>query len=197
MPPETPLIIGDAVQCLRNALDHIVFALAQQNASGQAIPPDKEDKIQFPFRDEPCKGIPGGIARLAPAAQDVIVKQSPGGVPTDFDSQPLWFLNKLSNRDKHRSIPVTTIASWPRELNIGNGYIDSLETFSPQLELGQKGLVVEVGPGTKVNAHISISVVAVFDPALEVGGMEVIWTLERWYDYINSTILPPLENLLS
>src|SRR5947208_1380308 len=48
LPDDLPLIMGDAFQCLRNSLDHIIFGLSKKNP---ALTADDEDKISFPIYD--------------------------------------------------------------------------------------------------------------------------------------------------
>ena len=47
LPEELPLAVGDALQCLRNSLDHLVFALAKKGTP--TLTPEQEHIPEFPI----------------------------------------------------------------------------------------------------------------------------------------------------
>jgi hypothetical protein len=103
-PPEhLALIVGDAVQNLRAALDHAVYALSVDREPGL-----KESSTEFPIYNTAAgfaRAGKGKIKHLSDPARVFVEAQQPYN-----DSGPekglLWFLHNLSNTDKHRRIPL-------------------------------------------------------------------------------------------
>jgi hypothetical protein len=97
LPDHWPLLLGDAVQNIRNSLDHAVYTTAKGKG-----------RTQFPIFEDPCEfQVKGGkdIATV-PAAIRAIIKQAQPfntivGRPS---SDALAVLADLSNHDKHRNI---------------------------------------------------------------------------------------------
>ena len=102
-PPEDwPLLAGDAIQNLRAALDHIVYA-----ASGG------EEQTKFPIFTDPAKfqqKAPGMLKGVPASVVATIEKAQPyRNYPPDPAQTMLVRLQDLSNLDKHRTL--ATIAS--------------------------------------------------------------------------------------
>jgi hypothetical protein len=102
VPDHWPLLAGDAIQNLRSALDHVVYAARRGRG-----------KTQFPIFTDPCEfqvigskmlpGVPKAMRARIQAAQPYRI------TPTAPTQDPLAQLNALSNLDKHRAL--TTVAS--------------------------------------------------------------------------------------
>ncbi|MGI8809070.1 MAG: hypothetical protein ACR2KK_14765 [Acidimicrobiales bacterium] len=112
IPDELSLMAGDAFQCLRNSLDHIVFALSKKGTPTMTA--NQEDIPQFPIvRDHTKKAIDAthtALSLLSPDARDAVVALTPNPTTQKIDTEPLWLLNKMSNRDKHRQIPLLAVS---------------------------------------------------------------------------------------
>jgi hypothetical protein len=109
------LLLGDAVHSYRAALDHVVYGLAIHQ-SGQDPPPE-ETRLMFPIATDPAQFKEMSKRRLGKldAKARLIIEdfqpyhphRSQGGL----DQSPLWRLDRLDARDKHRLLVVTaTIA---------------------------------------------------------------------------------------
>ena len=122
-PARLSVLVGDAVQNMRTALDHSVYWLAER-ALG-TLTSEVEATLMFPiFGNENSRGIPADGAQLFAKAS----KQQLFGVPDkarDFieTEQPyhwkddngyryhwLWVLHDLNRIDKHRRLATTTAA---------------------------------------------------------------------------------------
>ena len=109
-PPQAiSLILGDAVHNMRSALDHLVYQLVIANA---VLP---TDKTMFPI----CDTEEGFLSQAYKRRRLIGVTHEPfahiqavqpynlrkrGG---QFQTHPLWILDKLENIDKHRRIATT------------------------------------------------------------------------------------------
>ena len=118
-PARLGLMIGDCVQNLRSALDHLVFNLPR--AAG--TDPKWERGSQFPICDTP-DGFAGIVNRyllgVDPAAITAVERLQPydGGNPPE--GKPLWYLRELSNLDKHRIIHLIAIIGLGASLEVPN-----------------------------------------------------------------------------
>jgi hypothetical protein len=106
--PDLGLPVGDAVHCLRSALDHLMCQLAI--AAGD---PTACDSTQFPIFAEDIpkyrQRMKGWIKHTSLAAQTEIEALQPyQRRPMDPFSDPLWILSGLDNIDKHRLLLVTS-----------------------------------------------------------------------------------------
>lgn len=110
LPAEWSLMIGDAVQNIRNALDHLVFALTEK-ALGRPLTEKEERATEFPVeRLSPIDATRQrrAMGHLPQLAQDFIMSMQ----PTAVGSRPkslLWNLHEISNRDKHRTVTTSLV----------------------------------------------------------------------------------------
>lgn len=190
LPPDLPLIIGDAIQSMRNSLDHIVFALAELN-NPRGLTPDQEKKVQFPVPERRLVGIPKELASLGAAAAAAVIGVAPAGQPHDLHDSPLWALHKMSNRDKHRALALIVAVASPGAVELV-GYVSGGSFTKATLQQGQKSVIVTIGPGSKVDPQIAVRPSVAFGSG-EVSDFEVIKTLQLWHDHIRETVFPPLE----
>jgi hypothetical protein len=105
LPIEMSLMAGDLVHNARVALDHSVAAL-KRNLGGN------HRKGGFPVYVDPADwdtkvndGDDDPLKRLPPEAKEMIRTFQPF-LASDPEADPLRMLNKLDNRDKHRSLNV-------------------------------------------------------------------------------------------
>jgi hypothetical protein len=109
------IIIGDILHNLRSALDHIAWQLALLST------PSPHDKTEFPIfwqNDNRTNGIIKRLLQNVPDdARKVIEALQPYATPNPR-THPLWLLQELSNRDKHRLLTLTG-AQWRFDMLAG------------------------------------------------------------------------------
>ena len=125
-PPEMlPLIVGDCLQNMRVALDHLAWALAEL---GGKEPPrntafpiyiDRDD-----FHDQTKKGVPTarsglGKMRALPEEARTIIEGLQPYYGDDPIMHPLWVLNEYSRIDRHRTLSVMYSLSDYSDFEIG------------------------------------------------------------------------------
>ena len=93
-----PLIVGDIIQNLMSALDHLAYQLI---CSDTADKPPRPRKIYFPIFDSVTEYEAGKQSKILGAAQDTVnaidaIKPYKGG------NDLLWMLHALNNIEKHR-----------------------------------------------------------------------------------------------
>jgi len=113
-PEHWPLLAGEAIQNLRSALDHLVYA-----ASGG------EERTQFPIFDEASEFAarsPSMLKGVPNATKDVIEGAQPYRLaPQDPSAESLALLRRLSNADKHRVLATVTTAVHGEAVGIAEG----------------------------------------------------------------------------
>ena len=116
-----PLLIGDCAHCLRQALDHLAYALAV--VVNKTDPPLNWEKTQFPITSSLTR-FDGGIAEkvgkkklMPPGLYDTLEKLQPyhGG-----DRELMGILHALDNLDKHRFPPLVAGVGEVRKFGIKN-----------------------------------------------------------------------------
>jgi len=108
--PDPPsLIVGDALYCMRSALDQLVWSLAHLTIP---IPKLPASTTQFPILDHLPKTA-RDIERWESQVRDVPDKAvaeikafQPYHRGKSYKAHPLWRLNAMCNLDKHRRIPA-------------------------------------------------------------------------------------------
>jgi hypothetical protein len=105
------LILGDAVNNLRSALDHTAFQLALLNTHGHVR---NERAVKFPITSSAerfAKESTKALAEVHPNHVAIIERCQPyqgvnGHVALESSFHPLAVLHSLSNMDKHRLLPT-------------------------------------------------------------------------------------------
>lgn len=194
LPDQLALAIGDALHCLRNSLDHIVFSLSTKHTP--AIPPKKEKDISFPVSDNAIDVIDKRIAFLSGPAQQAICELAPDPGRQQLDQDPIWLLHKADNRDKHRELPVVVANAGPEAYRLyasdGTDYFQSFNV--ERLQLGAPAVrLFEYTRSPRVHAEITFTAKVVFDESVEVANREVIATLRWFHDHIRDTVFKGLE----
>jgi hypothetical protein len=192
LPEETSLMIGDALQCLRNSLDNLAFSLSKANTPGMTASQEKD--ISFPVADR-AAAVGGSQIRLMSAeAQREVCAVCPDPARSPVNQDLLWLLNKSANRDKHREIPLVVVGYGIDRLGIKAGYISRMATHTPRLQPGEGGKpVLEVGAGTQINAEMSHRIQVSFGEGIEVANREVVPTLRSFHEHIESHVFNRLE----
>jgi hypothetical protein len=109
MPERIPLIAGDAVHCLRSALDHIVYAIGKgaKKRSGYWPICIAEDDYLLPRGKPPCER-PGmrdeGLAAVPEGLRTIIDEAQPYHGGDRAEEHVFAVLNRLDNADKHRIV---------------------------------------------------------------------------------------------
>jgi hypothetical protein len=95
------MILGDAVQNLRSALDHLAQQLYLVGTGGSAGYRDKTSFFIAPKASEYKRHVSGKVEGMRKDAIDALSALEPynGGKGHDF-----WILHRLNNIDKHRTI---------------------------------------------------------------------------------------------
>jgi hypothetical protein len=125
LPEMVPTIIGDCLQNMRVALDHLAWALAE--STGEEPPHHTSFPISLnhgAFHEQNRAGKPTGrsglrkIEAIPDEAQAVIEELQPyhGDAPS---THPLWILNEYSRIDRHRTLSVMYAVSDHTDFDIG------------------------------------------------------------------------------
>lgn len=104
LPPVLSPLIGDCVQNMRNALDHLAWQLViasgvAQPRRGTGFPISKDAAAFHDARNQ--------IREMSPAIRAAIERVQPYQ-RGDIDRDPLWVLNELARVDRHRTLHVVT-----------------------------------------------------------------------------------------
>ncbi len=164
------LLAGDAVQNLRAALDHAVYALAQRQLG--TIPLDVEGMLMYPIvGNENSKGEPVDGAVIFDQEAHRRLRGVPDGARTFIqEEQPyhwddgyvfhlLWVIHDLSRIDKHRRLAVAAAFLDFQFLTVPKG-VEPRVTFARGEGPINDGdvLVVYSGADIGVQAHFSLGV---------------------------------------
>jgi hypothetical protein len=196
LPDELPLVLGDAFQCLRNSLDHIIFAVSKLNAGMTA---KDEDTPAFPVTRSGT-GVPdanSAIKFLTPTMRQDVRDLAPDSARQQLNEDALWLLNKMSNRDKHREVGVDPIAtsSFDSYRLIRSDGTDFFESQGAQRLKPEAGPVqiAEFVRNLGVQADIGHSLQIRFDQGTDVADRPVLPTLWWFHDHIREVVFQRLE----
>jgi hypothetical protein len=113
-PVEVPLILGDALQDYRAALDHLAWQLVTRKGM-----PNRPQDVYFPINDDGTK-FDADFDRKMPAVSDavksIVREHQPYRNGTQAHEHPLWTLHDWNRTDKHRTIPVVLLS--PSKINV-------------------------------------------------------------------------------
>lgn len=104
-PAQLGLVIGDCLHGLRAALDNLVYELALAHVGIDPMPEGRARLLEFPIfgnramDDRECRNK---IGCIDPRAQAIIKGLQPHNLGDAASTDPLWWLQRLSNIDKHR-----------------------------------------------------------------------------------------------
>lgn len=110
---EWGLIVGDAVHCLRSALDQLVWSFSDDPDGNTAFPIYELRKEWVTRAPVAMWGVPQSLIAAIDESQPY-----QRGNASDAAADPLAVLRTLSNTDKHRFIPVTALVPDSAEWNI-------------------------------------------------------------------------------
>ncbi len=205
------LVIGDIVQNIRSSLDHIAYALAVDYTK----PLTEKDAAasQFPiFGDENGKGVSGQgtmlfrngalprmIKCIDPNAQAFIGNLQPYRLGVNFRDHPLWWLQKLSNIDKHRVLHIG--AAFTTSYTVKRCYVEGVFTNEPGIVKGETvvarlGNLRPIDPDRTVEMNVIPNMTVAFSDG-ELVNKLVVPTLLSISDFVSNKVLTPLhENFL-
>jgi hypothetical protein len=229
-PPELPakhisVLVSDCLQCFRTALDHLAFELATTVTSPlpEAIAEASEFPIFGPSQGStrfhnirskgPKKGQPApgsGLAKtegMDPAAQAEIELLQPYRRGDAFEDDPLWRLQELNRRDKHRILHVVgahaggVALNFDRSVNvagIGKTYVRGLGgPVDGRTQIGRWDGMFPIDPRREMRVNLRPTLNVVFHSATPlVGGAAVIDVLVGVNDYIVGDVLSLLSPFL-
>lgn len=192
--PEIALAVGDAVQCMRQSLDHLIFTLSGQP---NGMTPDKHHIPMFPISRD-GNGRNRALQFLEAETKSSVLGLLPclhGGEPR----HPLTLLDRLGNIDKHRAIPVsaTVVAITTYSLSASDGS-DFFKGYGRK-ELvpgGDPVVLAEIGGSSEVESQATYQPNIIFRGPDEVAGRDVQETLSELMTHLRETVFPHLEPLL-
>jgi hypothetical protein len=141
------LVIGDAIQDMRVALEYLAYELSSPEAR-------KSGSTSFPIYEDRAKFNPG-IATVKGDERALIERVQPYAATKIPSDDPLAVLRRLSNLDKHRLlIPmIATVSAWDSWVGTTNADISFRFIARGAVEHDQKIVVFTAAP---------------IDPALEM-----------------------------
>jgi len=110
---EWGLIVGDAVHCLRSALDQLAYSFCGDPDGNTAFPISRTRKEWVTKSPAMLWGIPDPVTAVIDRAQPYHC-----GEGDKAEAHPLAVLNTLWNTDKHKFIPVVALVPASAEWNI-------------------------------------------------------------------------------
>jgi hypothetical protein len=123
-------LAGEAVQNLRSALDHAVYAIAKRPTTRTQFP-IFIDPCEFQVRGKPMvKGVPEPICAAIERAQPY------NRLPERPEFDRLWQLRFLSNLDKHRTLAVVATAIDLELVGLRDGVHLNWNQFATERTLG-------------------------------------------------------------
>jgi hypothetical protein len=200
--PMWSVSIGDSLQGMRAALDHLAYALTLKH-SGE---PDRPEDVAFPIFRDP-KLFQGSakekrIGGIHPEAQAFIERLQPYHRTDSPDEHVLMALHDLARWDRHRALHVTLAAVYGTTLEIHDTtdlLITETEIHTGRLEDGApiaSFRYVVTGPNPEVNFEVSPVFGIVFDEGAPGYSRYVVETLDVIRTFIGETVFPPLETFL-
>ena len=197
LPDDLPVLVGDALQCLRNCLDNLAFSLALAN--NRTLTSKQEEGVSFPIYDLRVTEKTKVIQLMSKSVRDAISSLAPDPARLVLDQDPLWLLNKTANRDKHRGISVAASAATTAGVVLGGAmWTGDLLTGNQRMEVGAEPVSVgKLMLNNPVRGELRYRVQIQFDGPVEVQGRGIIATLWWFHDHIRDVVFKPLERHLN
>lgn len=205
-PPHLSVVIGDVVNNLRSALDHLAWQLVLANGG---TPRSDRPATQFPIRlkqrDRSGNVRPPEVAGgVAPAVVAELDQLQPYQRRLDPEKHPLALLAELSNVDKHRTLHTTALHTLQSEVTLITTDGRRLPG-TPASGPVKHGEVLAVFPLTHddvANADPSAEIEAkgrdflALEAAGSWGDEPVTQLLERLVKYVDQTVVPKFERFV-
>ncbi len=195
LPVEIPLALGDAIHCLRSALDYVASAIVGRHDKRITFPMhESRDQLEASFRTTPVlvgkkmikKGTNAAIEEAIPGIGAFITDEIKSyKAPNGF----IWVVGHLDNTDKHRLLLTLVVPK--RILNVyavhsnGGAIVDC--TF------GYDGIgfapMVTFGPGeVKIHSHGKAVAEILFNEAEVITGQPILPTIFQLAHSVSQTI---------
>lgn len=192
-PPDISPIIGDALQNMWSALDHLARELA--TAHGGPLTDAQAQEVAFPViwdraRPDVSKRR---LGRLHSSARAAVEGMQPYHLGTRYRDSPIWLLNELARIDRHRSLwavpsPVTGT------ITLGGENVD----WDPEITYF-KGEEHHVAVPIDESLPIQLRVVTRLDLKFLDGplmGESVPDSIRKLHDALVTDVVAPLERVL-
>ncbi len=187
VPIEVLLVVGDILQYLRTALDHLAY---QMFLASPGVDRKWLDKIYFPIAEE-CKPLLfGKIEGMRPAFVEAVqkIEAYKGG-----NGHQLWVLKKLNNIDKHRLLVMagsacTQIVHLEVSPTGLNRLIPSPTSPTRKCPLEAGDILFIAAPGSEVNENMYFDIQIAFNESEVVEGKPVLPFLIQLSDFVEDII---------
>jgi hypothetical protein len=199
--PMWSALVGDALQDMRAALEHLAYALAVAY-SGE---PDDPEKVSFPITDTLGKFNAvrkQKIGLIDPAAQALIQEVQPyhRGDRAEFHS--LMVLDDLARVDRHRTLHITPAFLMGTDIDMRS--VTDIHIIDVDLHLGRVVDGAEIatfrlaitGPNPEMHVDVSPEFGIAFDDGWPGKNRPVVETLGTLRKQLADVIFPPLEVFL-
>lgn len=197
--PFIPLRMADCIHNMRQALDHLAYALAARLYGTD--PPPNESNTGFPITTIPAnfkEAVHAKVAKKAVMPKDLFssleaIQPYPGR------NQALWLLHELDNMDKHRVPPVVGGVATGDLFSMGNlqcsffegPRLGVLDPQTPIVEYIPLDPEAESNMGFEFVAEIKLSEASPVAP-----GEPILPTLFGIRSFIFDRVLPDIEAFL-
>lgn len=213
LPEEWALVVGDCLQNLRAALEHIAVEMALDHS-----PQHNPRRVSFPIADteEAWSGRNGAqrhVAMMSPAAKAEIERMQPFKVsPGRVYKNVLWLIHELARVDRHQTVHLfvevhagdfTVFEQVVRRGNVAGPNPAGARFITEPISLQD----VVIGPGVVMVDSVGRRVPTtpyrhiVFDVGFSLPGTNrtflVSESLQVAVQHLELDVLPPLEKLLS
>jgi len=204
-PSHLSVIIGDCLHNLRSALDNLAFELALAYTQGP-LAKKIEEASAFPIQHVQTKKSKDRFESMTegihPKAKQVIADVQPYIQGEKFASHPLWQLNELSKRDKHRLPPVASLVNLRSVTFFVPEGIETDDVKQLVTAFEERAAILSYPAFDKTGAKVNID----FRPDFSVGfshlvpkellGRQIPELLKLFHWYINDKVLPSLKPYL-
>jgi hypothetical protein len=198
------VLIGDCVQNLRNALDHLALELATAHArvSGVALSEQTIKDSEFPvFGERPPqpKELTKKIGGIDPGARAIIESLQPHQ-QSDYKQQLIWQLHRLANIDKHQDVHIAVVGRGTVVLGEGSNYKLTYTYSKPgPLEDGSeliRYLAEPADPTKPMIVKFPFYLDIAFSETGPAFGAPVLFKIDEITKYIERDVVAPLSKFL-
>lgn len=206
-PDSIGLVAGDAVHCIRSALDHLAYAEAEKGvaALGRGMNDKEIRSVEFPVADTPERYASQvgrlGMKLLRTQFLALIRPLQPFHQPAGWgaDTSPLWNISELDNTDKHRTVNTTGFANPMVSIRNPNlpPYVPVVPRSRPRKwQLGTevwRWRFEEPHPEVEMEVHPEFSVAFEDSPEFPIVGADA--AIAKWLGQIVETVFFPATRL--
>jgi hypothetical protein len=194
-PDRISIITGDAVQNLRSALDHAVYALAASQSGG--VSRAAEHALMFPVvGNENSKGQPADGSKIFPdladrqligvpsRARSFIEQEQPYHWGDGYVYHWLWNVHSLNRIDKHRRLAVATAFLDFQFVSTPSNVTPRVTFFRAEGPVENDDVLVTHSSEVGVNAHFTRGVALNEGTSSERGVQEHLRNLKQRVEWI-------------